>query len=87
MTGAPRLLGSTAALSRPLLGPPGMPGERVQILRDAFDAAMRDDGLLADARKLGMDIKPLSGAAIQKIVAELVNSKPSHIETAGRLVR
>ena len=87
VTGALRLLGSTAALSRPLLGPPGMPADRVKMLRDAFDAAMRDDGLLADARKLGMDIKPLSGAAIQQIVGELVNSKPSHIETAGQLVK
>ena len=87
VTGALRLPGSTAALSRSLLGPPGMPAVRVQILRDAFDAAMRDEGLLADARKLGMDVKPLSGIAILKIVAEIVNSKPSHIETAGQLVK
>ena len=85
--GALRLLGSTAALSRPLLGPPGMAPERVQMLRDAFDAAMGDEGLLADARKLGMDIKPVSGASIQKIVDELVNSPPSHIETAAQLVK
>ena len=85
--GALRLPGSTAGLIRPLFGPPGMPAVRVQFLRDAFDAAMRDEGLLADARKLGMDVKPLSGIAILKIVAEILNSKRSHMETAGQLVK
>ena len=85
--GALRLLGSTSVLSRPLPGPPSMAPERVQMLRDAFDAAMGDAGLLADARKLGMGIKPVYGASIQKIVDELVNSPSSHIETAAQLVK
>ena len=57
------------------------------MLLDAFDAVMQDEGLLADARKLGMNVWPSSGAAIQKIVAELVDSEPSHIETAGLPVK
>lgn len=82
-----RLLGSTAALSRPLLGPPDMPAERVAILRAAFDATMKDAGFLAEAAKAGMDIKPLSGVAIQKIVEGLVRSSPADVALAAELVK
>jgi tripartite-type tricarboxylate transporter receptor subunit TctC len=82
-----RLLGSTAALSRPLLGPPDMPADRVQTLRDAFDATMKNAAFLADAKKAGMDIKPLPGAAVQKIVEELVRSKPEDVALAAELVK
>lgn len=82
-----RLLGSTAALSRPLLGPPEMPADRVAILRSAFDATMKDTSFLADAKKAGMDVKPASGAAIQKIVEGLINSSPADVALAVQLVR
>ena len=81
------LLGSTAALSRPLLGPPDMPADRVASLRVAFDATMIDAGFLAEAKKSGMDIKPLSGAAVQKIVEDLVRSSPADVALAAELVK
>jgi len=82
-----RLLASTSALSRPLLGPPGVPDERVEELRAAFDATMKDPGFLADAQKSGMDIKPMSGAQIQKIVQQIVSSAPEDVALAAELVK
>lgn len=82
-----RLLGSTAALSRPLLGPPEMPAERVSILRSAFEATMKDPSFLSDAKKSGMDVKPMSGAEIQKIVESLVKSSPADVALAAQLVK
>ncbi len=81
------LLGSTAALSRPLLGPPDMPADRIKSLRAAFDATMVDASFLADAKKSGMDIKPLSGVAVQKIVEDLVKSSPADVALAAQLVK
>ncbi|MBX9758797.1 MAG: hypothetical protein K2Y29_08460 [Beijerinckiaceae bacterium] len=81
------LLSSTAALSRPLLGPPGLPAERVNALRTAFDDTMKDAGFLAEAKKAGMDIKPMSGAAIQKLVEQIVASAPADVELAAQLVK
>jgi hypothetical protein len=45
-------------IGRPILGPPGIPPERVKILRRAFDAVMRDPAFLADAAKMKLNINP-----------------------------
>ena len=65
-------IGAGAAFGRPILAPPGIPPERVAILRQAFDRTMADPAFLAEAAKLNMDIKPLGGAEMQKIAIEIV---------------
>jgi tripartite-type tricarboxylate transporter receptor subunit TctC len=55
-------LSLTTAISRPLAAPPGTPDARVDLLRKAFDATMKDPGFLAAARRLKLDIDPMSGA-------------------------
>jgi len=59
-------------MGRPLAGPPGMPADRVQALRAAFEALLTDADFLADAKKSGVDVDgPISGEAVAKIVNEL----------------
>ena len=82
-----RLLASTSPLSRPLLAPPGVPPERVGVLRQAFDKTMSDPAFLDDAKRSGMDIKPISGAAIQTLVDGVVHSSPADIAAALRLTQ
>ena len=82
-----RLLGSTAALSRPLLGPPDMPADRIATLRAAFDATMKDAAFLAEAKKAKMDIKPVPGVEVQRIVEALVRSRPEDVALAAELVK
>lgn len=79
-------MSATSALSRPLLAPPDVPAERVALLRRAFDAAVKDPELLADAAKAGMDIKPSPGARIQEIVKALVETSPQSIQRAKELI-
>jgi len=55
----------------PIMMPPDVPADRVKVVRTAFDAAMKDPQLIADAKKFGIDIDPVSGEDIAKIVAEL----------------
>lgn len=50
------------ALSRPVAAPPGVPPERLQALRTAFDATMKDADFLAEAKKAGLDINPVDAA-------------------------
>src|SRR5262249_55068691 len=45
-------------LGRPFIAPPNMPGELVQMLRDAFNATMKDPQFLADAERQGLDVQP-----------------------------
>ncbi len=56
------------AMARPYTLPPGTPRERVQILRKAFEQTMKDSELLAEAKKSKLDIDPLSGEALEKII-------------------
>jgi tripartite-type tricarboxylate transporter receptor subunit TctC len=68
------MLFSRTEIGRPLFLPPGVPADRVEALRHAFDATMKDEGFLAEARKIGLDIDPLTGEQVQKLVAELVGT-------------
>jgi tripartite-type tricarboxylate transporter receptor subunit TctC len=68
-------------MGRPLAGPPGMPADRVQALRGAFDELLKDQDFLADARKSGVDIDgPIDGEAVRKIVDELYATPKDIIE-------
>ncbi len=68
-------------VSRSLVAPPGVPADRIETLRRAFDAAMKDPDLLAEAAKQQMDISPSSGEDAQKIADSIANTPP---EIAGR---
>lgn len=80
-----KLISSTSAFSRPLLAPPGLPAERVEMLRDAFDQTMKDPEFLADAAKSKLDIRPLSGSKIQALVEGLVKLPQEDINRAIEL--
>src|SRR5215813_10252036 len=79
-------IGSGSAFGRPLLTAPGVPPERVEILRRAFDRTMTDPEFLAEAAKLNMDIKPLSGEELQKIVVDVVQARPEDLARAKELI-
>ena len=64
------LLLASNAFAWPFVTPPGVPGDRVSILRRAFDAAMKDPDFLNDAKQSGLEINPMSGEAMQAITLE-----------------
>ena len=68
---------SQMAIARTYAFPPGTPADRVQTVRTAFDAAMKDAGMLAEAKKVKIDISPYSGDQTAKLMAKLVAMKPS----------
>lgn len=65
------------ALGSPYAAPPGTPAERVAVLRRAFDATMRDGDFLADAARLELGIKPLSGEALSATLTRLTATPES----------
>jgi tripartite-type tricarboxylate transporter receptor subunit TctC len=58
-------------MGRPYLAPPNVPGARVAALRDAFSATMADEDFRAEADKTNLEINPVSGAEVEKLVNEV----------------
>jgi tripartite-type tricarboxylate transporter receptor subunit TctC len=66
-----RLMALKFRMARPIAAPPEVPADRLKALQDAFDATMKDEAFLAEARKIGLDISPVGGAEITRLVAEI----------------
>jgi len=58
-------------MGRPFLAPPGVAPERVAALRDAFMATLNDKEFLASAEKSKLEINPVSGADVEKLVRKV----------------
>ncbi len=58
-------------IGRPYVVPPATTQDRVKILRRAFMDTMADPEFMADAKNSKLDLDPLSGEEIQKVVAEM----------------
>jgi len=61
---------------RALAGPPGMAEDRLQCLRDAYDATMADPAFLADTEERGLPVSPVGGAVLSEVIAGLMNDPP-----------
>src|SRR5215468_8953284 len=79
-----RLFSTDVVIGRPFVTSPGVPAERVALLRRAFDAMLKDPAYLEDSRKAGLDVSPTDGATIQTVVNELVNT-PDDIVAKAKL--
>jgi tripartite-type tricarboxylate transporter receptor subunit TctC len=87
MLAALRLIVSRQSIARPFAAPPDVPGERVVALRAAFDATMRDADFLAEARRLALEVRPVSGADLQALLGEISAAPRTVLARAGQLIR
>lgn len=67
---------NTSAINRSFSLSPGTPKDRVRILQKAFMDTMKDSEFLAEAQKSKLDLNPLSGDEVAKIVASFFELKP-----------
>jgi tripartite-type tricarboxylate transporter receptor subunit TctC len=67
------------------MAPPDLPPDRKQILRAAFDATLTDPEFLEDARKMGLEVNPVSGRAVEALIDELYGT-PDDIAAKTRRV-
>ena len=82
-----RLIFARQALGRPLLGPPGIPQDRAAALQKAFTDTMKDKAFLAEAEKAKLEITPIGGAAVQKIIEESAKTDPAILKRAAAMVK
>ena len=80
------LLMGTMAVARPFMAPPGVPEVRATALRRAFDKTMKDEGFLAEAKQLQLDVEPTAGEEAQKIVQSMYATPKAVVERAKKLL-
>ena len=81
-----KLISSPTELGQPYLAPPGVPADRVAVLRKAFEATMKDKAFLADAEKISYSVNALTGEEVARIVHETVTAAPTVVAKARALI-
>jgi tripartite-type tricarboxylate transporter receptor subunit TctC len=78
-----KLIVSRQEIARPFAAPPGVPPARLKMLRDAFDATMKDPEFLAEAKMLRLEVRPVSGAKVEKLITDIYASPPNVVKLAA----
>ena len=81
-----RFMSLSLAITRPVAAPPGVPEDRVKLLRRAFDATMKDPEFLAEADRLGTEIDPMSGEDVQDGVTQIMTMPKDVIERTQGMI-
>ncbi len=69
---------------RPFIAPPGIPADRAKALQTAFMATMKDPAFLAEAKRLKMEIAPVDGPTIAKMIQALAATPPELMHQAAQ---
>jgi tripartite-type tricarboxylate transporter receptor subunit TctC len=64
---------ASGEFGRPMVTGPGTPSERLKLLRESYGKAMRDPGLIEEAKKGQMDMEYTSGEELQSMMKDLMN--------------
>jgi hypothetical protein len=73
-------------MGRPIAAPPGVPAERLQALRDAFQATLKDPEFLDDIRKSKIDFDgPTDGAAIAELITSFYATPKDVVDRVSKI--
>jgi tripartite-type tricarboxylate transporter receptor subunit TctC len=69
------------------MAPPGMPADRVKVLRTAFDAMVKDPEFLAEIERAQQEFQPASGEELQKLIQDTASVPAEIVERTGTILR
>jgi tripartite-type tricarboxylate transporter receptor subunit TctC len=75
-----QLIFATQEMGRPFATSPGVPVDRVAALRKAFMETLKDPAFLAEAKKLDLEIDPITGEEITELLVDLYNTPKDIVE-------
>jgi tripartite-type tricarboxylate transporter receptor subunit TctC len=81
-----RMVLAAPEFGRPFVAPPGLPKDRLMTLRESFLETMKDSEFLADAGKVGLDISPKSGADLEQLARDVMETSPEMIKRLEKLL-
>lgn len=73
-------------IGRPIIATPGIPVDRLKILREAFMKSVYDPELLDDAKKKRLELDPVSGEELESLAKEIVAQPPDVVERMKKLL-
>ena len=82
-----KLIFARQVMGRPYLVPPGVPADRTAALRKAFMDTMRDPEFLAEAEKSQLEITPVAGPEVEKLVNDLYQTPKALADKAAEFIR
>jgi tripartite-type tricarboxylate transporter receptor subunit TctC len=78
---------SSLETGRPWLAPPGVPADRVDALRRAFDSTMKDQAFLDEAKQRNLEVDPRTGEQIEAVLRAVASLPPELTAKAAEMVR
>jgi tripartite-type tricarboxylate transporter receptor subunit TctC len=73
-------------VGRSLVAPPGVPADRVQALRRAFDTVMKDPEMLAEVKRAGVEVTGEPGEELQALMMKLAATPPALVERVRKAI-
>ena len=80
------LVFAASDFGRPIVAPPGVPADRVKILREAFLKTMSDPELLAEAKRKNLDITPSTGEELEALAKQVMVQTPEVVARVKTLM-
>jgi tripartite-type tricarboxylate transporter receptor subunit TctC len=81
-----RVIMAAGAFGRPMVASPGIPADRVKILRDAFNKATKDPEFIDATKKRKFDLEPVRGEEMEALAKEVVNQPPEIVARMKKLL-
>lgn len=78
---------TSEAAARPFAAPPDVSADRLKILRDAFDATMKDSEFIAEAHKIGLDVNPMTGQRVADLLSRVYTTPSELMSAAANMVK
>ena len=75
-----RIVANATEVGKMILSTPDTPADRIAALRRAFDATMKDPAFVAELKKQRVELGPMSGEELQKLVIEVGTVPPAIID-------
>jgi tripartite-type tricarboxylate transporter receptor subunit TctC len=81
-----RVVLGPGAFGRPILATPGIPAERVKLLREGYSKMLKDPEFVAEANKRQWEINPVSGERLEALAKEVIQQPPDIIERMKKVL-
>ena len=80
------LIAAESEVSRLTAGPPGIPADRLELLRRVYLEALADPGFQAQARKMDAPVEPMGGRQVQEVIEQALQLPPSSLQLLRQAV-